>query len=271
MTRMALGSEGVSMSEITEKPLVDAMLPALPRDALCDARHQIRELTAALAGRDRLLSLVGHELRNSVAPLLLLAEQFAVLAEQPQTHPSVASRSAALNRQLARFVTTVDRMVDVADLRRGKLHLEPSLVDLAGLLAEVCRDVEREASAGGVDLTFATTGPVTGMWDRARVKQIASHLVSNAIRHGGGGRIDLELRGGERDVALAIRDHGPGIAAAELEHLFDRLDQDRPRGSNGLGIGLWVVKTLCAAMHGSVTAENCSNGGARFCVVLPRG
>ncbi|HEU4728827.1 MAG TPA: HAMP domain-containing sensor histidine kinase [Kofleriaceae bacterium] len=271
MTRLALGSEGLSISDLAEESSSDGVVPGLSGDALSGARQQIRELTAALAARDRLLSMVGHELRNSVSPLLLLAEQFAALAEQPQAQANVAARAGSLTRQLTRFITTVDRLVDLADLRRGKLHLEPTPVDLAEVVEEVCREAVREAAAGGAELVVHSTGQVTGTWDRARVKQIASHLVSNAIRYGGGDRIELELRGGDRDVALAIRDHGPGIAAGELEHLFDRLDHDRPRRAGGFGVGLWVVKTLCAAMQGSVTAENCSSGGARFCVVLPRG
>jgi signal transduction histidine kinase len=236
-----------------------------------EAQYQIHELTAALAARDSFIALVGHELRNSVAPMLLLAEQFAALVHDPQAPPVVASRAAMLMRYLNKFVTTVDRVAEVGDLRRGRLRLDRTAVDLVEVVDEVCREARREAESAGTELVVESAGPVTGWWDRARVKQIVTNLISNAIRYGGGGRVELTVRDRGDDAELEIRDHGPGIEPVALAHLFDRFDHDRPRRPGGFGIGLWVVKTLCAAMDGSVTADNGSSGGARFCVILPRG
>jgi two-component system OmpR family sensor kinase len=237
-----------------------------------EARQQIHELSTALAARDRFIALLGHELRNAIAPMLLLAEQFASLAADPQASPTVSSRAALLVRNLNRFVSTIDRVAEVADLRKGKLQLVPSATDLVDVVEEVCRDVRREAVSAGVALVIDTGGPVVGRWDRARVKQIISNLMSNAIRYGGaGGRVEVSIGVRASDAVLAIRDHGPGLDPDTLPRLFDGFDDIGARRSSGFGIGLWVVKTLCTAMQGSVTAENCSSGGARFCVVLPRG
>jgi signal transduction histidine kinase len=246
--------------------------PSRPDEvASSEARRQIQELTAALEARDRFLALVGHELRNSVSPMLLLAEQFAALVDDPQAPPLVVTRAEMLSRHLARFVTTVDRVAEVADLRRGRLRLEPTTMDLVDVVEQVCREMRREADAGGAELVIDAAGPVTGWWDRSRIKQIVSSLVSNAIRYGGGGRVELSVRVRGEHAELAISDQGPGIEPAMLAQLFDRLDHDRPGRAGGIGIGLWMVKTLCSAMRGSVTAVNGSSGGARFCVTLPRG
>ncbi len=236
-----------------------------------EVRQQIEDLTAALAARDSFIALVGHELRNSVAPMLLLAEQFAVLATDPGLRPTVASRAAMLTRNLNKFVTTVDRVVEVADLRRGRFRLDLATVDMVEVVRNVCHDLEREAEAGGAELVIEADGAVTGLWDRARLAQIASNLVSNAIRYAGGGRIELAVHGRDREGELVVQDHGPGLDPAVLPRLFDPFDYQRAHRAGGFGIGLWVVKTLCNAMHGSVIAENLSGGGARFCVVLPRG
>jgi signal transduction histidine kinase len=232
---------------------------------------QIQELTDALAMRDSFIGLVGHELRNSIAPMLLLAEQFEALARDPAAPPKVSSRAAMVTRALSKLVTTVDRVSEVADLRRGQLHLEPSPIDLAVVVEEICDNLGREAAAGGATFVREVTGSTIGQWDRIRVKQIAANLVSNAIRHGGGGQIEIGIHGFDHDVELVVRDHGPGIDPAAVARLFDRFDHERSRRVGGLGVGLWVVKTLCTAMRGSVTVENASTGGARFCVVLPRG
>jgi signal transduction histidine kinase len=248
----------------------DARAAAM-RDAGSVAASMIEELTAALAGRDRFIAHVGHELRNSIAPMLLLAEQFTMLANDPHAHATVASRAAMLTRNLNRFISTIERVAEVADLRRGKLQLAPESADLVDVVGEVCREASAEAVAAGTDVIVEANEPVIGRWDRERLKRIATNLVSNAIRYSGGGRVEIWVRGAGNDGELVVRDHGPGITAGALPRLFDCFDYNGGQRTGGFGAGLWVVKTLCTAMHGTVTAENCSGGGARFCVVLPRG
>jgi signal transduction histidine kinase len=253
------------MSELVESDVLPDAASA------ADLRHQILELTRVLAARDRFIVQVGHELRNSVAPMLLLADQFATMANEPDSHSMVVSRAAALTRALKRLVATIDRVAEVSDLRRGKLRLEPTRVDLVEVVAEVCREVQREAAASGSELAIIAPGPVIGQWDRTRVKQIVANLVSNAIRYGGGGRVELGVHCHGSDAELVVRDHGPGIDPVMLPHVFDGFDRNDAGRRGGFGVGLWLVKTLCGAMHGSVTAENGRSEGARFCVVLPCG
>jgi two-component system OmpR family sensor kinase len=231
----------------------------------------LSELSTALAARDRFIAVVGHELRNSLAPMSLLAEQFGALAEGSQPPGKLLARVAMLTNNLNKLITTVGRIVDVTDLRRGKVQLAPTSADLVDVVGEVCREAEREAAAVGSELTVDSRGPVVGRWDRVRVKQIAANLVGNAIRHGAGSRVELLVRGGASTGEVTVRDHGPGIDANALPRLFDCFDQAPTRRAGSLGLGLWLVKTLCHAMGGTVSAENCMDGGARFCVVLPRG
>jgi len=232
---------------------------------------QVQELTLALAARDRFLSLIGHELRNALAPMMLLAEQFGMLAEGSQPPGKVLSRVAMLTNNLNKLMATIGRIVEVADLRRGKVPLAPSATNLVDVVRDVCSEVAREAAAAGAALIIEANAPVVGQWDRARVKEIAANLVDNAIRYGGGGRVEIAVRNGDGDAELVVRDHGPGIDAALLPHLFDFFENTSRRRPGGLGLGLWVVQTLCTAMRGAVSVENCCDGGARFCVVLPRG
>ena len=231
----------------------------------------VQALTTALASRDRFLSLIGHELRNSLAPMLLLSEQFGMLAEGSQPPGKLLSRVAMLTNNLNKLMSTIGRIVEVADLRRGKVLLAPSTTDLVDVVQDVCDELMREAAAGGSDLIIEAGVPVIGVWDRPRVKQIVSNLVVNAIRYGGGGRVEISIRNTPDGAELVVRDHGPGIDAALLPHLFGFFENNPRRRPGGLGLGLWVVHTLCSAMGGEVNVENCRDGGARFCVVLPRG
>jgi signal transduction histidine kinase len=258
------------MNELHEISIDEAVRSPIPaRARVLDARDQIAELNAARAARDHFLAFVGHELRNTMAPLHLLADQFTALADDPHALPAIASRATKLVRSMRRLIATVHWVADVGDLRRGMLRLQPTTVDLTETVREVCRELAGESAARGAELVFEPGAPVIGSWDRARLQQIVTSLVSNAIDHAGG-RIDLGVidRGG--DAELVIRDHGPGLDPARLRRLFDPPDPGRHRTPGGVGVGLWVVKTLTSAMRGSVVADNCADGGARFCVVVPR-
>src|SRR5690348_2488155 len=103
--------------------------PGAPADAPAED-PQVQELTLALAARDRFLSLIGHELRNTLAPMMLLAEQFGMLAEGSQPPGKVLSRVAMLTNNLNKLMATIGRIVEVADLRRGKVPLAPSTTNL---------------------------------------------------------------------------------------------------------------------------------------------
>jgi signal transduction histidine kinase len=237
---------------------------------LPDAHEVPADLTTALAARENFVAFVSHELRNALAPAMLLADRFAALAEDPLTSPSVASRAAMLTRNLRRFIATINWVTEVADLSRGVLRLDPTPLDLVETVRDVCRELATEAAVRGAELIVEAVAPVIGSWDRARVVQLVTNLVSNAIHHAGG-RIELRVASRAGDAEIVVRDHGPGIGPGVLTQLADPFHPERNRRPGGVGIGLWVVNTLATAMHGSVTMANCADGGARFCVVVPRG
>ncbi|MBA3819158.1 MAG: HAMP domain-containing histidine kinase [Deltaproteobacteria bacterium] len=224
----------------------------------------------ALAARDQFISVVSRELRNSVAPMVLLADHFEQTT-RGMADSKLPSRVATLRRQLHKFVATIDQIAEVAKLRDGEIELDIAHVDMAAEVADVAVRMREQAAAGGVDLVVEAGQPTHGWWDRARLRQIASHLVSNAIRYGGVGTVEVTVRHRGPDAELEVRDHGPGIGAAELATLFDRLDHPSPRTSGGFGMGLFVVKAVARAMGGGVSVDHAAGGGARFRVLLPRG
>lgn len=239
-------------------------------DAEESETERAESLANALAARDSFITAVGHELRNSVAPLLLLAEQFEAMSRP--SPEQLTPKLATLTRNLRKFVATVDRVTEVAQLRSGSFRLDLSSVDLAALVGDVTSQLRRLAAANDVELIVQTPGPLCGRWDRTQLRQIVANLVHNAIRFGVGGEVEVVVRESGRNRAeLCVLDHGPGIAPHELVGIFERFDHQRTRPAGGFGVGLFVVKTLVAAMAGTVTASNASGGGALFTVVLPRG
>lgn len=226
----------------------------------------IEELQEALAARDELISVMGHELRNAMSPLVLLAAAFESM---PAADDMMQRKFAMLSRNLKTFTGTLDRIGEVSQLRAGRLELALETVDARDVVVDVCRDLAAQAQAAGCELRTEMTS-VVGRWDKERLAQIVHHLVSNAIRYAPFAPIEISVGEAGGGLEIVVQDGGAGIPPSEREQLFDRFDRRGTRRSGGLGVGLWVVKALSQAMGGSVRLAD-SARGARFCVALPRG
>ena len=224
----------------------------------------VEDLQAAVAARDELVAVIGHELRNSIAPLVMLGQYFEVAPVDDTLRPKVAM----LSRNLKTLLGTLDRVGELSQLRGGKLVLEPRDVDAEVVVREVAAELAPFAATSRSEVRIDATS-IRGHWDRERLKQIVRHLLDNALRHGAG-PVDIGVRTRDVELEIIVEDSGSGIAANERAHVFDRLDRRTAHKAGGLGIGLWVVKALCHAMGGSVRLDE-SGRGARFCVALPRG
>src|SRR5262249_26651200 len=114
------------------------------------------------------------------------------------------------------------------------------------------------------------SSPVVGHWDRMRLEQVLSNLLSNALKFGAGHPVEVHLSGVDSVARIEVRDHGIGIDDSGLERIFERFEQAAPmRHYGGFGLGLWIVRKLVDAFGGRVVARNAADGGAAFVVDLP--
>ena len=229
-------------------------------------RARVEELEAAVAARDRFIAAVGHELRNSMAPLVMLADAFKLPADQA----TFDRRMDMLARNLGRLNGALERVTDVSQLRGEKLVLAKTDVELVAIVRDVVEACRADAAAASVELRVEAAAEVTGSWDRARLRQIVLHLVSNAVRHSGGGPVEISVSGDEAQAELVVADRGRGIALERRAGLFDSFDVPAAQRSAGLGVGLWIVQTLCQRFGGSVVLVEDHAPGARLRVLLPR-
>jgi signal transduction histidine kinase len=117
-----------------------------------------------------------------------------------------------------------------------------------------------------------TADHAIGTWDRSRIDQIVTNLVSNAIRYAAGSPIAVSVARQAEDVVIEVRDTGPGLPDGQLARIFERFERGASmRHFGGLGLGLYVVRQITEAHGGTVTAENAAGGGACFTVRLPLG
>ncbi|ABS27129.1 ATP-binding protein [Anaeromyxobacter sp. Fw109-5] len=230
----------------------------------------------ALRAEDRrkseFLAMLSHELRNPLAPMRTAV---AVLERAAPGAPEASRARAAITRQTEHLARLVDDLLDVTRIAHGKIRLRTERLDLAALVRCTADDHRDLLAASGVALRVTgAVEPLPILGDRTRLEQVVGNLLANAgkfTRRGGNVTVTL---GRERDRAVfSVADDGEGIDPELVPRLFAPFVQaddglDRPRG--GLGLGLYLVRSLVELHGGSVAVRSGGSGrGAEFTVGLP--
>ena len=175
-----------------------------------------------------------------------------------------------MEQRLHRLLETLDRLLDVSRLSTGRIDLQAEPMDLAEVVREVIDTFDAELAVARCQVTLSERGTATGAWDRLRVEQVCRNLLSNAIRFGAGRPIEVAVDADQDFAHVAVRDHGVGIAPDQQAKIFERFERGVEQRSGGFGIGLWIVRNICAAMGGTVSVASSLGEGACFTVMLPR-
>lgn len=247
--------------------LNEAVDRVVARSASAFAEAQQKELRRRLDAERRLIGVVSHDLRN---PLHRISLATHVLSRQLLT--------AAGTRAVVRIRNAEDEaqglvrdLLDFTTARLGTgIPVDRRVADLHEIVGRV---VEEEAShAGGLRLVHEREGDGTALLDADRLVQATRNLVSNAVKHGPSEcPVTVRTEGDIDAVRLSVHNAGPPIPKAEQAHLFEPLRQG-PSGrfGGGIGLGLFIVKSIARAHGGSVTVTSTPEDGTRFTVTLPR-
>jgi signal transduction histidine kinase len=179
--------------------------------------------------------------------------------------------AALAERQADQLNRLVDTFLDVSSVTRGSLPVVLSEVDLTETVQAAIAQVSESLRASRSEWSLETPGPVTGLWDRSRLEQIAANLLSNAIKYGQGKPIRIAVQGDDEAAHLVVQDHGMGISADQQGRIFERFERAVPADHyGGLGLGLYVVKLVAQRLGGSVECLSQLGTGSTFTVTLPR-
>jgi signal transduction histidine kinase len=259
-----------------------------------EAERARAEAETALRVRDEFLSAATHELRTPMTALLGAAQLARrLLARQGTLTPEQTERTLhVVERQARRSARLVEHLVFISLLDTGALQLLRERVDLAQVVREA---VERARGAvdqhelvwqGGQGGQGGQAGqgeqrPVMAEVDAPRIQQLVANLLDNAVRFSPEGtpvEIDVvEQMGvdgrGSRAVRIAVRDHGVGIPPDQRPYVFDRHHQahagQQAGYRSGLGLGLYVSRTIAELHGGTIELQAPDDGGTRVVVTLP--
>jgi signal transduction histidine kinase len=174
--------------------------------------------------------------------------------------------------QADRLERLINDLLDGARLEAGRLDIIPARVDLAALAQETA-DAARQLSPTHAITVISPETPIIGRWDAGRLEQVFENLLTNAIKYSpDGSDVIVRLEDGGVEAAVTISDQGAGIAPDQLPHLFSRftrLQAATASGAPGLGLGLYIARSLVEAHGGRVWVESKVGVGSTFGFVLP--
>jgi signal transduction histidine kinase len=223
--------------------------------------------------KDELVSIASHDIQTPLgvirgqAQILRRAVQRGVLAPD-----DVTLAASMIIGQSDRLTGLLNRLLDFSRIEAGRLELQLASTDLRLLIDRVVQGVQSTTDRH----RLRVYGPeqLEGVWDEQRLAQIIENLLSNAVKfspRGGDIIVRLTMAEGE-SVTLSVQDHGVGLTAAALKHLFERHYRARAtRRMQGTGLGLYICDGIVSAHGGRIWAESLGrNRGSTFWVILPR-
>ena len=225
-------------------------------------------LQASEVGRRRFLQDAVHELRT---PLTVIEATASAVIDG--VYPLELRHLETIRAQGRLLARVVDDLRTISLAESHALELRPEPIDAGAALRDAASGFGARAERDGIRLALDAPETLVAEADPERLRQMLGALVDNAIRHTpSGGSITLAGTATDGVVRFDVRDSGPGVAAEDLPHVFERFYQadpsrDRARGSSGLGLA--IVKALAEAHGGSVGVENTVSGGADFWIEIP--
>lgn len=247
---------------------------AMERARSHEAERAARELAVEIGRlQERFVAVVGHDLRTPLTAITTTAEGLLRRGGLDERQAVGVERMA---KSAARMGSIIRDLLDVSVARHGAgILIRREATDLA----EVARRAVEEAEAAGVaaPLALRTAGDAQLVGDPTRLAQVAANLVGNAVQHGAGSQVSVEVEGAGPEVILRVHNGGPAIAPALLPHLFEpfRRGGSHPPspdgGASSIGLGLFIVREVVQSHGGVVTVRSTDGDGTTFEVRLPRG
>jgi signal transduction histidine kinase len=258
----------------SRNPEVAALEQALlaERKARRDAEEARDAAVVAQQGREAILEIVAHDLRNPLGLVKVGAGLLARAARQGLDPDKVLELAGSFQVAVRRMERLISDILDLGAMDQGELRLLRGPVEACRLVDEVVVEMRAQADQKGVELVAEK--PLRNVvidCDKDRVVQILENLIGNAIKYTPAGkRVTVRLVEDGAEVRFQVTDEGPGIPDDVLPHIFDTFYRAKAATGRGLGLGLSIALGLVRAHRGAIWAESEAGRGASFVFTMPR-
>ena len=232
--------------------------------------HYQKEIKA----RDEFLSIASHELKTPLTSMLLQM-QTAIhnIKNVSLANFSVASLMKMLEsteQQSARLSRMINDLLNVSLITTGRLELEKENVDLGKLVQDVSERFVEKATKEGGQITISAKENILGRWDKLRIEQVVTNLITNGIKYGNGKPIEIKVSERDSFAQIKVTDHGIGIPREQQEKIFEKFERAVPNNHyKGLGVGLYITYQIVKAHQGKMKLASKLGSGSTFTVELP--
>ena len=262
-------AEGITSTNLSERLPVIRTGDELERLSV-SLNRMIDRLDGAFQHINRFSADASHELRT---PLTVLQLELEGIAQNYRGEAALGDQIGSALEETQRMSRIVESLLAISRLDAGEVKMEKIHIDLGELAASTVNEMALLADEKSIRLRTHGTVGVQVEGDRTRLQQVIVNLIDNAIKYTQeGGEVQISARKEETIAVLEVSDNGPGIPAECLPHVFERFyraDKARSRASGGAGLGLSIVKAICAAHGGDVEVSSQDGRGSSFRVELP--
>lgn len=240
---------------------------------ITERKNYETKLEKAVKSRDEFLSVASHELKTPITSLKIQLQMMKrLIPENMQTDllgKFSKSTLTSLN-QVERLIKLVENLLDVSRIESGNIKYNFVDLDLVSFLQELMDRLRDQAEIAGCRLSLVAPPVAVISCDPFYIEQVFTNLLINAFKYASGGQVNIDIRKAEKGYNVLVQDEGMGIEEKKLGVIFKRFERAISNTNiSGLGLGLYISKSIVDAHHGRLTVKSVPNQGTVFTVFLP--
>jgi PAS domain S-box-containing protein len=239
-----------------------------------DNARLYKEAQSAIRARDEFFSIASHELKTPITSLKMMLQitrkgMDAKTGKLPPADKLIKMLDTS-NKEVDRLTHLVEDLLDVTKIRVGKLDIQLVESNLSETVHEVTERFSDALATAKCPVKLEVEPEINGMWDGGRIEQVMVNLLSNVIKYAPGSLVTIRLSKSGDFAKLVVQDDGPGIPTEKQVKIFERFERAvSSRNISGLGLGLFIVKQIVEAHHGTIHLESNLGKGSMFIIELP--